>query len=69
MVTIVAGANKNSLEGLEGKTVGAIRAAFSGVYNIPSDAAATLNGQAAADGDVLRDGDELVFARETAQKG
>jgi len=69
MVTIVAGANSNSLEGLEGKTVAEIRAAFSGVYNIPADAAATLNGSAASEADVLRAGDELVFARETAQKG
>lgn len=69
MVTITAGANSNDLEGLDGQTVGAVRQAFAGVFNIPADAAATLNGSPASDGDVLRNGDSLVFAKPTAQKG
>lgn len=68
-VTVSSGANSNDLEGLAGKTVCEVRAAFKGIYNIADDAVATLNGNRAGDNDVLRDGDELSFSRQVAQKG
>lgn len=69
MVTITSGAHSESLEGLEGRQVSQIRADFRVPYNIAPDAVATLNGQRANEGDVLRDGDTLVFSRTVAQKG
>lgn len=69
MVTVTAGANTNDLEGLEGQTVGAVRAAFGGVFNISAGSAAKINGRSASDSTVLRSGDDLVFAAPTASKG
>lgn len=69
MVTVVSGANKNDLEGLAGQTVGAVRQALAGIFNIASDAVATLNGQRASNDSILEEGDELVFSKQVAQKG
>lgn len=69
MVTVTSGANSNDLEGLAGQTVGAVRAALASIFNITSDAVATLNGQRASTDTILNEGDELVFSRATAQKG
>ena len=69
MVTVVSGANSNDLEGLAGQTVGAVRAALSSLFNIASDAVATLNGQRVGADQILNEGDELSFSRTVAQKG
>ena len=69
MVTVVAGADSQPLEGLAGKTVAAVREAFASLYNIASDATATINGRTARESDVLSEGDNLAFAKPTAQKG
>lgn len=69
LVTVTSGANSNDLEGLAGKTVGEIRSAFSGIYNIAADAVATLNGARVSDDHILNEGDELSFSKTVAQKG
>ncbi len=69
MVTVVSGANSNDLEGLAGQTVGAVRAALASLFNIASDAVATLNGNRASNDQILAEGDELTFSRQVAQKG
>lgn len=69
MVTVVSGANSSELEGLAGQTVGAVRAQLSGIFNIATDAIATVNGSRADNGAFLNEGDELSFSRATAQKG
>lgn len=68
MVTVTYGSNSSDLEGFEGQTVGAVRAAFASIGVSASDAA-TLNGATASDADVLRAGDELRFVKQLAQKG
>ena len=69
MVTVTAGANSEPFPGLVGKSVGEIRSAFATLYNIAPDASATLNGRAADESEILRENDNLVFAKSTAQKG
>lgn len=69
MVTISYGANTSDLEGFEGKNVGDVRAAFTAVYKIPADAAATVNGARAGESTILTAGDEVAFVKQTAQKG
>ena len=69
MVTVTSGANSNDLEGLAGQTVGAVRQAFSSIYNIAPDAVATLNGDRVGDSQILNEDDELSFSKTTAQKG
>lgn len=68
MVTVTAGANQNDLA-LAGTTVGNVRANFGYALNIPTGAQATVNGAAADDDFVLEEGDRLVFAPRTAEKG
>lgn len=69
-ITVKSGANGNSLDGLEGKTVCEVRAAFEGIWRIPNDATVQLNGRTIEDeGTHLRDGDEVSFMQATAQKG
>lgn len=71
MVTVLYGANGGPIDGLAGKTVGAVRSAYSSLFEIPpaSEAAAQLNGASASEADVLRDGDELQFVKTVARKG
>lgn len=69
MVTVTSGANSNDLDGLAGQTVAQVRQAFAGIFNIASDAVATLNGERVSADQILNEGDELVFSRATAQKG
>jgi hypothetical protein len=68
VITVISGANEGSFP-LGGRTVAFARQQLGPVYNIPADATATLNGRAASNDTVLRDGDELQFARTTAEKG
>lgn len=68
MVTVISGANEASAE-LAGQTVGSVRASFRTPLNIPAGARATVNSTAVDDQYVLREGDNLVFTKNTAQKG
>lgn len=68
MVTILSGANEATAQ-LAGQTVSQVREAFKAALNIPDTAVATVNGRSADAGYALRDGDELSFVKDTAQKG
>lgn len=68
MITVISGANEQDFP-LAGRTVDFVRQQLGPVYNISADAKATVNGTAAAGGQTLYDGDELVFARTQAEKG
>ena len=68
MVTLISGANEQQLP-LEGRTVQAVRDAFSDIFNIPAGAVATVDGEA-VDGDYeLEAGETLRFSNELAEKG
>lgn len=67
-VTVLSGANEATLD-VDGQTIGEIRSALAGPFNIPSGARATLNGCAATDRDRVHDGDELNFVKASASKG
>ena len=70
MVTIISGPNRveHELHGVA-TTVGALRDQFAGVFNIPTNAVATVNGQPAERNTRVRDGDEVSFTRPVGQKG
>lgn len=69
MVSVTYGSNGDDFPGFDGQTVANVRAQLSSAYQIPSDAVAQLNGQNASESDILRNGDELTFVKQTAQKG
>ena len=68
MVTVISGANEATAE-LAGQSVAQVRAAFAGPLNIAAGARATVNGQAADEATLLRDGDQINFTKQTAEKG
>lgn len=69
MATLVFGPNRISSPALDGKTVTQLRCDYRGAYNIPDDAAPTVNGQTVPESTVLRSSDELVFNKATGAKG
>ena len=70
MVTVISGPNRVEYE-LTGAstTVGALRDQYAGVFNIPANAVATLNGNAADRNTRVKSGDEVSFTRPVGQKG
>lgn len=68
MVTVRSGANSADVE-FAGKTVGQARQELAEALNISADARATLGGKAVDDDYTLRNGDSLVFTKQTAEKG
>lgn len=68
MVTVISGANEANAE-LAGQTVGQVRESFAGPLNIAAGARATVNGLTADEGTILRDGDQVNFTKQTAEKG
>lgn len=70
MITLISGPNKleHELTGAS-TTVGALRNEFSDLLNIPANAVATVNGNAADNTTRVRTGDEVAFTRPTGQKG
>ena len=69
MVTIISGPNRVEHELTGATTVGALRDQFAGVFNIPTNAVATVNGQPAERNSRVRAGDEVSFTRPVGQKG
>lgn len=68
MVTVISGANDATAE-LAGQTVAQVRAQFTKPLSIPAGAKATVNGGSVSETYVLRDGDNLSFTKNTAEKG
>lgn len=69
MATIVHGQNRTNSPGLNGQSVSAIREDYAALFNIPTDAQASVNGVVVAENYVLLGTDELVFATPVGQKG
>lgn len=67
-VQVTSGANDGNFP-LEGNTVAQLRQKLGAALNIAADASATINGIRATDTSIAYDGDEVVFARATAEKG
>lgn len=67
--TIISNAERFSGESLVGMTVAQVRNQFEGPMNIDPSATALLDGRAATDDTVVRDGQELVFSRPLGSKG
>lgn len=68
-VTVIYGANEETINGFTGKTVGEIRQAKRESMNIPQGATAYLNGEAVDDDAVVEDGDSLEFSKLSGRKG
>ena len=68
-VTLVSGPNRGSLRVNDGTTVADLRSRFSGAYEIAAQATVTVNGVIATNDTVVVDGDVVVFAKTTGEKG
>ncbi len=69
MVTLISGPNRIETELSGTSTVGSLRDDYEDVLNIPDNAVATVNGNAADNATRVRAGDEVAFTRPTGQKG
>lgn len=69
MVTLISGPNRIDTEVSGSTTVGQLRDDFEDVLNIPENAVATVNGNAADNASRVRAGDQVAFTRPTGQKG
>lgn len=69
MVSVTYGSNGDDFPGFDGQNIASIRAQLAAAYQIPADAVAQLNGRNASESDVVRNGDDLAFVKQTAQKG
>jgi ThiS family len=65
---VIYGVNELDLD-LAGKTVHGIWKALEQVFNIPRDAAVTVNGSQVGDDYVVRPGDEIEFQKQAGVKG
>ena len=65
---VIYGVNELDLD-LAGKTVHGIWKALEQVFNIPRDAAVTVNGGRVEDDYVVRPGDEIEFQKQAGVKG
>lgn len=68
-VTVVCGANTQSLAGLAGKRVSDVRAELIEVLNIPPDARAYVSGGNVDSNYQLQQSDTLEFVRPSGTKG
>lgn len=68
-VSVGSGANaENNLE-IAGQTVAQVRKQFGEALSIAPGTRPTVNGKAVDESYTLRDGDRLVFVKNTAEKG
>lgn len=67
MVTVISG--PSSAQVSAGRTVGELRSDFAQGFNIPASAANILNGEEVNGEREVRDGDKLVFAVPSGEKG
>jgi len=67
--TLISGPTRLTGQTLTGSTVGEVRERFADALNIPSGASVTVNGVVVDDGQVLVDGEEIIFAKPLGQKG
>lgn len=67
-VRVVHGANEGYFE-LAGKNVGQVKKSLRDVFNIPSDAEASIAGNSVGDDYILESGQSLEFCKETGTKG
>ena len=68
-VSVSSGGNsENNLE-IAGRTVAQVRADFGDALNIAAGSRPTVGGKAVDESYTLRDGDKLVFVKNTAEKG
>ena len=67
--TLISGASRLTGQALTGLTVAQVRSKFGDALNIPSKATVTVNGHTVPETQVLVDGEEIVFAKPTGQKG
>jgi hypothetical protein len=67
--TLISGPTRLTGQTLTGYSVGEVRERFADALNIPDGATVTVNGVAVDDGQVLVDGEEIVFAKPLGQKG
>ena len=65
---VIYGVNELDLD-LAGKTVHGIWKALEQVFNIPRDAAVTVNGARVGDDYLVRPGDEIEFQKQAGVKG
>jgi len=65
---VIYGVNELDLD-LAGKTVHGIWKALEQVFNIPRDAAVTVNGARVEDDYLVRPGDEIEFQKQAGVKG
>jgi len=67
--TLISGYARIDASNLVGLSVASARNMYRQGASIPASARATLNGGEAADGDILEEGDILVFDEPTGTKG
>ena len=65
---VIYGVNELDLD-LAGKTIRGIWRVLEQVFNIPRDAAVTVNGGPTTDDYVVRPGDEIEFQKQAGVKG
>ena len=65
---VIYGVNELDLD-LAGKTIHGIWKALEQVFNIPRDAAVTVNGVRVEDDYLVRPGDEIEFQKQAGVKG
>lgn len=68
-IRVSHGANEQYFDGLTGKTVGKIRKSLKEVFNIPSDAAALVDGKEVDAEFILQPNQHLEFYKESGTKG
>jgi hypothetical protein len=70
-VTMAHGANEYASEHAVGQSVGAVRAAYAELLNLPPDqrVPARVGGKEVPDTYILEDGDRLEFIQKSGQKG
>ena len=69
MVKVMCGINSIPTDKVVGLRVSQVRDKFRDVLNIPKDARALINGKQAGSDEVVNDGVELEFVKETGEKG
>ena len=67
--TLISGPGRLPGQNLTGLTVGEVRERFADVLNIPDGATVTVNGISVPEGQVIVDGEEILFAKPLGQKG
>ncbi len=66
---LLCGANVQDVDGVVGKTVGAVREEYSDVLNIPPDAQVRIGGTVADNDHVIEEGESFEFVKTAGEKG